>query len=102
MSCRAKRELERGHSGHYCYKCTHEETSVQDLPCRLCFGLTTQCAWTPKEAGSMEKNNAALLYVLAEIKCELCTSADEQRERDKPCDDCDFADFREHYKKLAE
>ena len=47
-------------------------------------------------------NNAALLYVLAEIKCELCIIADTQIREPKPCVTCDFHSFREHYRKLAE
>ena len=50
----------------------------------------------------MGKNNAALLYVLAEIKCELCILTDTNRSSLLRCEGCTFLPFREHYKKLAE
>ena len=49
----------------------------------------------------MQKNNAALLYVLCEIKCELCHIESRLRKDVTPCEDCDFLSFKEHYKNLA-
>ena len=47
-------------------------------------------------------NNAALLYVLAEIKCELCSIELRSRKGRSPCGGCEFHAVWEHYKKLAE
>jgi len=50
----------------------------------------------------VQKNNAALLYVLYEIKCELCDIAHANQHKLPPCTTCDFAKLVVHYMKLAE
>jgi len=50
----------------------------------------------------MQKNNAALLYMLTEIRCGICNLQHQQAGIDEECSDCDFYEVWLHYKKLAE
>ena len=50
----------------------------------------------------MQKNNAALLYMLTEIRCELCRIESRIHKDIVPCEYCDFIAFKERCKKLAE
>ena len=50
----------------------------------------------------MQKNNAALLYVLAKVVCELCALRNTLKDKRYPCSKCEFQSDLRCYKKLAE